>query len=120
MPVYMSLLCWKPSVTNSPSVRVSPERLGNINKKDESSHDLQLTVTGNEDPGLVAENPSFELAAEENANEVHPNSNDRQENGETDYDQYIVNVFKGSQNEDLESGDDELDASTKRQREAGS
>ena len=120
MPVYMSLLCWKPSVTSFPSVRVSTERLGNISKKDESSHDLQLAVTGNENPGQAAENPSFELAAEENANEVHPNSNERQENDETDYDQYIVNVFKGRQNEGLESGDDKLDASTKRQREAGS
>ena len=120
MPVYMSLLCWKPSVTTFPSVRVSTERLGNISKKDESSHDLQLAVTGNENPGQAAENPSFELAAEENANEVHPNSNERQENDETDYDQYIVNVFKGRQNEGLESGDDKLDASTKRQREAGS
>ncbi|XP_073238432.1 patched domain-containing protein 3-like [Porites lutea] len=118
MPVYMSLLCWKPSLTTSPSVRVSAERLGSINKKDESSHDLHLAVIGNENPGLAAENASFELAVEGNVNEVHPNSNERQENDETDYDQYIVNVFKGRQNEGLESGHDELDASTKREREA--
>ena len=119
MPVYMSLLCWTPSVTTSPSVRVSAETLASINKKDESSHDLHLAVIGNENPGVAAENPSFELAAEENVNEVHPNSNEKQQNDETDYDQYIVNVFKGRQNEGLESGDDKLDASTKREREAG-
>ena len=66
MPVYMSLLCWKPSVTTSPSVRVSAERLGSIKKKDESSHDLQLVAIGIENPGLAAENPSLELGEEEN------------------------------------------------------
>ena len=41
----------------------------------------------------------------------------RQENDETDYHQYIVNVFKGRQSEGLGSSDDWLDASIKRERD---
>ena len=76
LPVYMSLLCWKPSVTTFPSVRVSAERLGSIKKKDESSHDLHLVAIGIENPGLATENPSLELGEEENVDEVRPNSNE--------------------------------------------
>ena len=117
LPVYMSLLCWKPSVTTSPSVRVSAERLGSIKKKDESSHDLQLVAIGIENPGLAAEKPSLELAKEESVDEEAVHDNEKQEDDGIDYDQYIVNVFKGIHNEGLETGDENPDASTGLTRE---
>ena len=65
LPVYMSLLCWGPTVTRSPSVRVSSERLSR-GQKDETSQNLHLAGIGSQNTG---NDPSLKMSEQETCNE---------------------------------------------------
>ena len=72
LPVYMSLLCWGPTVTRSPSVRVSAERLSSRSQKDETNQNLHLADIGSEN-SLAANDPSLKTSEQETCNEEPPN-----------------------------------------------
>ena len=84
MPVYMSLLCWRPAIIRPPSVKVSAERLSSRDQKDGNSEDLQLAEIDND-------------------NKSHDDE-------EIDSNQYIVTAIIGIQNKGMETGDEELGA----------
>ena len=56
LPVYLSLLCWRPAIIRHPSVRVSAERLNSRDHKDGSNGDLHLASIGNEIQNHPADN----------------------------------------------------------------
>ena len=58
LPVYMSLLCWRPAVSTSPSVRVSAESVSKT-QKDKRSQDLHVADIGSGNRSLEVDNPSL-------------------------------------------------------------
>lgn len=58
LPVYMSLLCWRPAVSTSPSVRVSAESVSKT-QKDKRSQDLHVADIGSGNRSLEGDNPSL-------------------------------------------------------------
>ena len=72
LPVYMSLLCWGPTVTRSPSVRVSAERLSSRSQKDETDQNLHLADIGSAN-SLAANDPSLKMSEQETCNVEPPN-----------------------------------------------
>ena len=59
LPVYLSVLCWRPAIIRPPTPKVNAERLGSRNQRDESNEDVQLANIGIENPSYAAENASF-------------------------------------------------------------
>ena len=68
LPVYMSLLCWGPTVTRSPSVRVSSGRLSNRGQKDETSQNVHLAGIGSQN-SLAGNDPSLKMSEQETCDE---------------------------------------------------
>ena len=62
MPVYLSLLCWRPTVIRSPSVSDNAERLSSSNQQDGSGRDLQLRQIGKDNPCYAADDNSSQLS----------------------------------------------------------
>lgn len=62
MPVYLSLLCWRPDVIRPPSVRVSAERLSSSDQQDGSSRDLQLKRSFSADKQTIILTQCFDSA----------------------------------------------------------
>ena len=60
LPVYLSLLCWRPAIIRPPTPKVSVERLGRRDQWDECNKDVQLADIGSEKPSYAAENASSE------------------------------------------------------------
>ena len=86
------------------------------NQKDKCGQDLLPAEIGDENQDLAADNPSFQLTGEDEEDNVDKeahNSKEKQEDGGTDDDQYVVNPFKGIHNAGLETGDEELHSSTR-------
>ena len=86
------------------------------NQKDKCGQDLLPAEIGGENQDLAADNPSFQLTGEDEEDNVDKeahNSKEKQEDGGTDDDQYVVNPLKGIHNEGLETGDEELHSSTR-------
>ena len=86
------------------------------NQKDKCGQDLLPAEIGDENQDLAADNPSFQLTGEDEEDNVDKeahSSKEKQEDGGTDDDQYVVNPFKGIHNAGLETGDEELLSSTR-------
>ena len=94
----------------------SKEQEDGRNQKDKCGQDLLPVEIGDENQDLAADNPSFQLTGEDEEDNVDKeahNSKEKQEDGGTDDDQYVVNPFKGIHNAGLETGDKELHSSTR-------
>ena len=65
IPVYLSLLCWRPAVIRPPSVRVSPERLNIRDHKVGGDGDLQLASIGNENQNQATNNDGKTIPKDE-------------------------------------------------------
>ena len=93
----------------------SKEQEEGRNQNDKCGQDLLPAEIGGENQDLAADNPSFQLTEEDEEDNVDKeahNSKEKQEDGGTDDDQYVVNPFKGIHNEGLKTGDEELHSST--------
>ena len=106
LPVYMSLLCWGPTVTRSPSVRVSAERLSSRSQKDETNQNLHLADIGSEN-SLAANDASVEMSEQETCNEEPPNEDTPKET-----------TMMGTSNKGLKMDDEELNISSEEGNEA--
>ena len=106
LPVYMSLLCWGPTVTRSPSVRVSAERLSSRSQKDETSQNLHLADIGSEN-SLAANDPSLKMSEQETCNKEP--SNEDTAKGTT---------IMGISNKGMKTDDEELAISSEEGNEA--
>ena len=99
MPVYLSLLCWRPAVTRSPSVRDSAERLGSRVLRDdglETCSGLQLAPVGSEKqdcPGAMEE--------------TNNSNNDEQANQKDKGGNHVFEI--GIQNKGIKTDDEELE-----------
>ena len=103
MPVYLSLLCWRPAVFRPPSVSDSTEKLSNFGKRGRENGSLRLRQIGSEDPvdETFKEEPSMP-----NRNEQ---SNQKEKDG-TDSTQLAVTnatIDMGIQNEGIEPNEEE-------------
>ena len=58
LPVYLSLLCWRPTVIRPSSLRVCAEEPCNREQEDENSEGLQLAHIGSVDSSYPVDNPS--------------------------------------------------------------
>ena len=82
LPVYMSLLCWRPAVKKLSQVRVSADRLNSSSSQKEECHqELHLAEIGSENRDPAASYPSLQLAEEENINKEVQYDNKKQEAG---------------------------------------
>ena len=106
LPVYMSLLCWGPTVTRSPSVRVSAERLSSRSEKDETSQNLHLADIGSEN-SLAANDPSLKMSEQETCNVEPPNE-----------DTPKGTTMMGISNKGMKTDDEELNISSEEGNEA--
>ena len=95
MPVYLSLLCWRPAIIRHPSVRVSAERLNIRDHKDGSNGDLHLASIGNE----IQNHPA------DNDEKTTPKDEESTDNTQG----YVVDAFfqTGIENKGMESDDEE-------------
>ena len=108
MPAYLSLLCWRPAVIRSTSVRDSTEKLSSVDKRDRTSKAkgrLKLRPIASEEPvdGRIME-------------EISKPSNDELSGqkckDETDNDQHVltnVTIEIGIQNKGIEPDEEERD-----------
>ena len=106
LPVYMSLLCWGPTVTRSPSVRVSAERLSSRSEKDETSQNLHLADIGSEN-SLAANDPSLKMSEQETCNVEPPNE-----------DTPKGTTMMGISNKGMKTDDEDLNISSEEGNEA--
>ena len=106
LPVYMSLLSWGPTVTRSPSVRVSAERLSSRSQKDETSQNLHLADIGSEN-SLAANDPSLKLSEQETCN-VEPPIEDTPKG----------TTMMGISNKGMKTDDEDLNISSEEGHEA--
>ena len=106
LPVYMSLLCWGPTATRSPSVRVSAERLSSGGQKDETSQNLHLADIGSEN-SLAGNDPSLKISGQETCNEEPPNEDTPKET-----------PVMGISNKGMKTDDEELAISSEEGNEA--
>ena len=106
LPVYMSLLCWGPTVTRSPSVRVSAERLSSRSQKDETSQNLHLADIGSEN-SLAGNDASMKMSEQETCNEEPPNEDTPKET-----------TMMGISNKGMKTDDEELNISSEEGNEA--
>ena len=106
LPVYMSLLCWGPTVTRSPSVRVSAERLSSRSEKDETSQNLYLADIGSEN-SLAANDPSLKMSEQETCNVEPPNE-----------DTPKGTTMMGISNKGMKTDDEDLNISSEEGNEA--
>ena len=106
LPVYMSLLCWGPTVTRSPSVRVSAERLSSRSQKDETSQNLHLADIGSEN-SLAANDPSLKMSEQETCNVEPPNE-----------DTPKGTTMMGISNKGMKTDDEDLNISSEEGNEA--
>ena len=106
LPVYMSLLCWGPTVTRSPSVRVSAERLSNRSQKDETDQNLHLADIGSE-KSLAANDPSLKTSEQETCNVEPPNE-----------DTPKGTTIMGISNKGMKTDDEDLNISSEEGNEA--
>ena len=106
LPVYMSLLCWGPTVTRSPSVRVSAERLSNRSQKDETDQNLHLADIGSE-KSLAANDPSLKTSEQETCNVEPPNE-----------DTPKGTTMMGISNKGMKTDDEDLNISSEEGNEA--
>ena len=87
LPVYLSLLCWRPAVLGPSSARVDTETLSNGKKNDKKGKDLQLAHIGSENPGYAADESSFQLSEQGNCkketNDGETSQTDEETNGNT-------------------------------------
>ncbi|KAJ7385704.1 Patched domain-containing protein 3 [Desmophyllum pertusum] len=99
MPVYLSLLCWRPAVIRPPSVRDSAERLGSRVLRDdglETCSGLQLAPVGSEKqdcPGAMEE--------------TNNSNNDEQANQKDKGGNHVFEI--GIQNKGIKTDDEELE-----------
>ena len=75
LPVYMSLLCWRPVV------RVSADRLNSSSRTEECGQELHHAEIGSENGDPAVGYPSLQLAEEENINREVQYGNTKQEHG---------------------------------------
>ena len=106
LPVYMSLLCWGPTVTRSPSVRVSAERLSSRSQKDETSQNLHLADIGSEN-SLAANDPSLKMPEQQTCNVEPPNE-----------DTPKGTTMMGFSNKGMKTDDEDLNISSEEGNEA--
>ena len=106
LPVYMSLLCWGPTVTRSPTVRVSAERLSSRSQKDETSQNLHLADIGSEN-SLAANDPSLKMSEQETCNVEPPNE-----------DTPKGTTMMGISNKGMKTDDEDLNISSEEGNEA--
>ena len=106
LPVYMSLLCWGPTVTRSSSVRVSAERLSSRSQKDETNQNLHLADIGSEN-SLAANDASVEMSEQETCNEEPPNEDTPKET-----------TMMGTSNKGMKTDDEELNIPSEEGNEA--
>ena len=106
LPVYMSLLCWGPTVTRSPSVRVSAERLSSRSEKGETSQNLHLADIGSEN-SLAANDPSLKMSEQETCNVEPPNE-----------DTPKGTTMMGISNKGMKTDDEDLNISSEEGNEA--
>ena len=107
MPVYLSLLCWRPAVTRSPSVRDSAERLGSRVLRDdgwETCSGLQLAPVG-------SENQDCPGAMEQTNNSNNDEQANQKEKGGKQSAQHAVNavIEIGIRNKGIKTDDEELE-----------
>ena len=81
LPVYMSLLCWRPAVERPSLVKVSADRLNSRSQKEEYGQELHLAEIGSENGDPAASYPSLQLAEEENISKEVQYGNTKQEDG---------------------------------------
>lgn len=101
MPVYLSLMCWRPAVIRPPSVRDSAEKL---------SSGLQLESVGSKEKGSAADSTDSPSTGdfEEEANEPKQNGEDGKDSA-----QHLVTAEIGIQNKALTTDDEkEAEANT--------
>ena len=106
LPVYMSLLCWGPTVTRSPLVRVSAERLSSRRQKGEINQNLQLADIGSEN-SLAGNDPSLKMPEQETCNEEPPKE-----------DTLKGTTIMGISNKGMKTDDEELAISSEEGNEA--
>ena len=100
MPVYLSLLCWRPAIVRPSSVSVNTERLG------ENGEDLQLRHTGKENPSFVGDDTSCQSPGQHNFT-TEANDGKVSEKGDETADN-VVGIEIGISNEGMEVGEDEM------------
>ena len=106
LPVYMSLLCWRPTATKSPSVRVSAEGLSSGGQKDETSQNLHLADICSEN-SLAGNDASVKMSEQETCNEEPPNEDTPKET-----------TMMGISNKGMKTDDEELAISSEEGNEA--
>jgi len=106
LPVYLSLLCWGPTVTRSPSVKVSSKRLSSRSEKNETSQNLPVADIGSE-KSLAGNDPSLKMSEEETCNEEPPNE-----------DTSKGTTLMGISNKGMKTDDEELAISSEEGNEA--
>ena len=97
MPVYLSLLCWRPAVIRPPSVKVTAGKLGSRDTRDEGNKakgSLQLMSVRRKDPIDPSKDTSIQSPQQANFKEKsEQSSNDKPANqkfrNETDSDQHV-------------------------------
>ena len=104
LPVYMSLLCWRPAVERPSLARVSADRLNSSSQKEECGQELRLAEIGSENGDPAANYPSLQLTEEEKVNEEVHNGNNEHEDGRNQKDkcgQDLLLAEIGGENRDL-------------------
>ena len=107
MPVYLSLLCWRPAVIRPPSVKVSAERLNNNNQHNESTRDLQLRQIGKDNPIHVADDTSYQPSELGTSKKETNGEKVGQKDEETVHDAAVVEM--GIPNKELIDDEEEID-----------
>ena len=107
MPVYLSLLCWRPAVIRPPSVRVSAERLNNTDQQNESSRDLQLRQIGEDNPIYAADATSYQPSEQGTFKKETNGEKVGHKDEETVHDAAVVEM--GIPNKELEDDEEEMD-----------
>jgi len=95
MPVYLSLLCWRPAIIRPSTVRVSAERLASRQHRDGSNRDLQLASIGSENQSHAADDDGKTIPKdEESTDNTHS---------------YVVDAFSqtGIENKGMETDEGE-------------
>lgn len=106
MPVYLSLLCWRPAIVRGSSVRVSTERLDSRDHEGENGEDLHLQHTGKENPIVVGDDTSCQSPGQDNfKNEANDAKISQKGDGTADN---VVDLEMGISNEGMEVGEDEM------------
>ena len=106
LPVYLSLLCWRPAIIRPPTPKVSAERLNGRDQKDESNEDLQLANIGSENLSYAADNASLHSSEQVNIEKEIDDAKTIRKDEDTTDNAAVIEM--GIQNKGLETNEREM------------